>query len=334
MIAGLDSSADRPSAETADTARAAGVGLWCGYLATRPGVGLYSVWDRSDFDNARRCGGKPLAFCSGWDDPTAVGQLAAVWDVRPCLDVESGIRDDGPWVPGWLAACRAQTPTGLYGNSSVHYDSDGRAADFHVVAWYFKTPPECYDPGMTWPWWLPRPAAPCGWQFCGTHTEFGLSVDRGWYDDWFGGAFSGDVIGGEIPMTVSEKFAWVRMAYASFLWRVPSVDDINTWAGAIADDRSNLDAILTQIEDSDEGRWIQAKRGDLLNYANARVFPGSQGPAGPPGPQGPKGDKGDVGATGPAGPAGPAPELPPPPPTGFLASLQGLVDWLRKLGWS
>jgi hypothetical protein len=34
----------------------------------------------------------------------------------------------------------------------------------------------------------PRPPAPCGWQSQGTHAEFGLSVDSGWYDDWFAGA--------------------------------------------------------------------------------------------------------------------------------------------------
>lgn len=184
MIAGLDSSADRPSAATADEARNAGVGLWCGYLATQPNVGLYSVWDRSDFDNARRCGGKPIAFCSGRDDPVACRDLAAAWDVRLCVDVESGIRDDGPWVQGWLDASGA----GLYGLPSVH---NGRRAAFHVVAWYRVTPPACGDPGATWPSWLARPDAPAAWQFCGTHTEFGLSVDRGWYDDWFGNTTGG-----------------------------------------------------------------------------------------------------------------------------------------------
>src|SRR5262249_20417218 len=43
------------------------------------------------------------------------------------------------------------------------------------------------DPQQTWPSWLPRPPAPAGWQTVGTHDEFGLSVDSGWYDDFFGG---------------------------------------------------------------------------------------------------------------------------------------------------
>src|SRR6476620_1538252 len=69
MIAGLDSSFFRPSRETALAAKAAGV--WGGYLATKPGVGLASPWDKASFDNVRVLPGKPIAYCSGWDDPGA-----------------------------------------------------------------------------------------------------------------------------------------------------------------------------------------------------------------------------------------------------------------------
>src|SRR5207237_988026 len=31
----------------------------------------------------------------------------------------------------------------------------------------------------------PRPNGPCGWQWQGTHKEFGWSVDRGWFEDSF-----------------------------------------------------------------------------------------------------------------------------------------------------
>src|SRR5262249_12507723 len=72
----------------------------------------------------------------------------------------------------------------------------GRGAAFNVAAWYFKVPPECWDPQMTWPWWLPATGRPTGWQFCGTHDEFGLSVDRSWLDDWFAPALTSNPIGG------------------------------------------------------------------------------------------------------------------------------------------
>ena len=94
--------------------------------------------------------------------------------MRPCLDVETGIRPDGAWVQGWLDAAGA----GLYGLASVHH---GRRAAFHVVARYPGG-----DPAASWDSVAgPRPDAPCGWQWQGSHPEFGRQVDRGSYDDWF-----------------------------------------------------------------------------------------------------------------------------------------------------
>lgn len=180
MIAGLDSSFDAPALATARAAQAAGVPLWSGYLGTRGGLGLAVIWQRWQFDIARLCGATPLGFCSGWDDPAGVRQLGQEWSVRPCLDVESGIRPDGPWVQGWLGTSGA----GLYGGSAVH---DGRRAAFHVLAAY-----PGFDPGATWSRALARPSGPVGWQWQGSHPEFGRQVDRGWYDDWFGGGQAGD----------------------------------------------------------------------------------------------------------------------------------------------
>src|SRR5215472_16281239 len=175
MIAGLDSSTARPTPDIITQAYAAGVRLWSGYLATRPAVGLESPWDLASFDVARLLGSTPIGFCSGWDDPAALRTMAAAWNVRLCLDVESGIRGDGPWVDGFLGTSGA----GLYGGLSVHA---GRQAAFHILP---DSPG--FDPGMPWPSWLLRPAGPVGWQWIGGHNEFGLDVDRGWYDDWFGG---------------------------------------------------------------------------------------------------------------------------------------------------
>ena len=147
--------------------------MWSGYLATKPQVGLASPWASSDFDVAKLLPAPPLAFCSGWDDPVAVRQVAANWRVRPCLDVEDRIRPDGAWVDDFLR----QSGAGLYGNEGVHV---GRTAAFHVISAY-----PIIEQAATWPPAITRPAGPVGWQSEGSHQELGLEVDAGWYDDWF-----------------------------------------------------------------------------------------------------------------------------------------------------
>jgi hypothetical protein len=175
MIAGLDSST-QPTAAQAQAAKASGVRLWSGYLQTQPNVGLYAPWSQQGFENARLCGSIPIAFCSGWDNPAALKGLAASWNVRLCLDVEGGIRGNGPWVQAFLDASGA----GLYANPPYH----GWTAPFHILAAY----PRSGDPQGTWNATGP-PAGPHGWQWAGSHSEFGVTVDRGDYDDWFGGLF-------------------------------------------------------------------------------------------------------------------------------------------------
>jgi hypothetical protein len=176
MIAGLDS-ATPPTAAQLAAAKAHDVKLWAGYLATKPHMNLLHPWSRQDFARVKDAGLSTFAYCSGLDDPDACKRQAADWGVRLCLDVEPQIHGDGPWVQGWLTASGA----GLYGNAPVFA---GRRAAFYVLAWYPKSK---HDPGRTWidDHRYPRPNGPCGWQWLGTHTEFGAGVDRGWYDDWF-----------------------------------------------------------------------------------------------------------------------------------------------------
>jgi len=181
MIPGLDSSFDRPSPQAAARARAAGIGLWGGYLGSRDGLGLATRWSRQDFQAVQEAGLTAIGFCSGWDNATWIRETAAAWGILACVDVEPGIRVDGPWLRPWLLAAGA----GLYGLASVHYQAGepvGRDAAFNVVANYL--PGGCT--GQSWPGWLARPAR-CGWQCQGDHREFGLSVDRGCYDDSFQG---------------------------------------------------------------------------------------------------------------------------------------------------
>lgn len=173
MIAGLDSEIP-PTPADVQLAVAGGVGKWSGYLATRNHVGLGRPWTQAEFEVARQCGTKPIAFCSGWDDPVACKALAAAWDVLLCLDIENGIRGYGGWTQPWLDVSGA----GAYGNFPVLALVK---APFYVGAAYVG-----HDPKSSWPPSQPRPLEPCGWQWEGSHPEFGDTVDRQWLDDWFG----------------------------------------------------------------------------------------------------------------------------------------------------
>src|SRR5215467_10653311 len=175
MIAGLDSSFDVPSAAQLADAKRRSSDLWSGYLQTKPNVNIGHAWSKEEFARVRAAGLGVLAFCSGLDDPVACKNLASAWGVRLCLDVEDEIHGDGPWVQDWLRRSGA----GLYGNAPVFAN---RHAAFYVLAAY-----PGFNPAHTWTSdpHHPRPNGHCGWQWAGTHREFGCDVDRGWYDDWF-----------------------------------------------------------------------------------------------------------------------------------------------------
>jgi hypothetical protein len=258
-------------------AKAAGRRVWSGYISTAPfdGKSHYNLarpWSQAEFEVARQCGGTPIAYASGWDDPEGLRRLAGSWRVRLCLDNESAVRPDGAWVQGWLSVASA----GHYALAQFHA---GRLAAFNIVCNY----PRSGDPGGdSWPSWYPRPSGPCGWQWAGSHNEFGVTVDSSWLDDWFGGHM----------LTLSEKYDIVIKAFALVGVDIVNLDafldipagrtaavmhDLDTWASAIADDGHNVADITAQI--------IRDSRKS-----------GNVHPVGAPIP-GPKGDKGDMGAT-------------------------------------
>lgn len=177
MIPSLDSSFDAPTLTQARAAKAAGIGFWWGYLATRPNVGLAAPWSELAFWNVLEAGLGCGAFVSGWDDPVALRELAQAWGIPLlALDDEDGIRllSQPDWRPPFLQAL-----------GGGHYGLLARLtlpAQFRIAALY--PPGGCT--GATWPTPDPPPG-PHGWQCQGTHTEFGLSVDRSALDDWFGG---------------------------------------------------------------------------------------------------------------------------------------------------
>lgn len=312
MIACLDSSFDAPTEAAALAARAAGIRVWAGYLATMPGVGLAAPWTELAFFNARRCGSTPIAFVSGRDDPAAVRRLAAAWRVRACLDVEDGIRPDGPWVPGWLETSGA----GLYGLGRVHR---ARRAAFHIVARYPGS-----DPGATWEPQTPRPPGPCGWQWQGTHTEFGHTVDRSWLDDWFDDQAEpaqarqgGDSVGGFIPYelpadaTGTQALGEVYVAGGEARWGVwlggagsfESYTGELTSLGSPDDARDLLEASGTHAVHQgvlrlcvrgvrpDGSRWVAVydahSFGQIQPWIRTPSTPNQDVPKGEPGPPGP-----------------------------------------------
>lgn len=169
MIEGRDSSAIPTTAQLAD-AYAAGVRVWGGYF---DGPGISHGWTAADFAAIKAAGMTAVAYCSGWSDPYRMQQQRLAWNVDYLfVDVESGIRSDGPWVQGWLYDSGA----GLYGNQGVFA---GRTFPYCQLAAYPGN-----DPEATWgsP---PVPTVPHGWQWQGTHTEFGISCDSAWWDDAF-----------------------------------------------------------------------------------------------------------------------------------------------------
>jgi hypothetical protein len=281
MISGLDS-ARPPSAAEALTARAAGYGIWSGYLATRPNTGV-SSWSKADFDNARLTGFQPIAYWGGFDDPAAVRTLAAAWNVKPCLDCEDGIRPSGPWTQPALDAAGG----GLYGGGPTH--EQGFRAQFYVVAAY---PTSGNSSAATWTGPAPRPNAPCGWQWRGTHSDSRIGsilVDDSDFDPWFGGGTVGD-------MDETDRAAICRGWYAIHLGRPPDVPpsgpygpppgrggNHHFWAdhwAAVGGDRAYID-FLTTVEASAEGKSeggaYPIHHGELV-AAIAAIPVGSSGP--------------------------------------------------------
>ena len=201
MIAALDSSFDRPTPAQAQAAFAAGVRAWGGYLP--PGVGLASPWDQASFQVLQRAGIRGIGFASGNDDPAQVAATARAWGVLGCLDDEPAIRSGSGWQQGWLDA----SGFGHYGLCAA---LAGSRARFHIVARY-----PGFDPGVSWDGGCPDPGGLRGWQWQGTHTEFGLSVDRSWLDDGLGGFMSLDPNDPNDSLVIAAARSWLQSALPS-----------------------------------------------------------------------------------------------------------------------
>lgn len=169
MIVGLDSLTP-PTPDQVQLAKAAGIGVWHGWLGIHTNAYLPAVWTQTNFQTVQTLSPSPVGFVSGWDDPLALKALGAAWGVRPCLLVQDGIRTEGSWVGRFLTDSGA----GLAGPAAIHHWT----APFHIL---IATPG--YDPQTIWNG--AQPDTPNGWQWSTVHQEFGADVNRGWYHDWF-----------------------------------------------------------------------------------------------------------------------------------------------------
>jgi peptidoglycan hydrolase-like protein with peptidoglycan-binding domain len=154
-------------------------------------------------------------------------------------------------VQDWLTKSGA----GLYGNAPVFH---GRRAAFYVLADYPGS-----DPHATWSPHVQRPNGPCGWQWEGTHTEFGCSVDRGWYDDWFavGGGHGPSAPPFPYPAT---DFLALRTAGAHAHWGKDAAEQANVrcWQTQMAKRGWRISATGTFDAASDQVcRKFQAEKG-------------------------------------------------------------------------
>lgn len=172
MLQALDS-AYPPSASQIAAAKKAGYDAWFGYFKIG-NDGVLHGWADADFERVLAGGLQTMAYCSGWAPARQVAARAAALGILSCLDDEGGMRADGSWVQGWLDTAGA----GLYGNGPVHL---GRRARFHILAAYPGT-----DPKASWNTaYAPLPGGPHGWQWRGSHAEFGITVDSTYLSDGF-----------------------------------------------------------------------------------------------------------------------------------------------------
>lgn len=178
MVPGVD--LKPPTDAQLDAFWAAGyrvIGLYHGTVGN--GIDPAHLASDDDFRRVKAKGFGVLAYVSGNDDPRQIAAWSRAIHVPAAVDVERFIREDGPWLDPWLAD--SDWWIGLYGNGSVHYNTQGfRKARFHVFSGYYG-----YDPRVPWPGWLPHDASPTAWQFQGTTPMAGTLVDLSWFDDAF-----------------------------------------------------------------------------------------------------------------------------------------------------
>lgn len=125
------------------------------------------------------------------------GSARPVWEFDPV----DKIWRVSAWVQPWLDT----SGFGQYGNLPVF---TGIHASHYVFAAYPGA-----DPGASWPSYVARPADgnPCAWQYQGTTSMFGRSVDLTHYDDGFFGKFGpspGHLTGDDEMLYIGPKHAY------------------------------------------------------------------------------------------------------------------------------
>lgn len=334
MIAGVDSTGTGvPNVGQMLAGQGAGYRVWGGYLvsssdadvlaARAAGRGMFNLlrpWTAAELVSVRSAGYTVLGFCSGFDDPTALGAKARSLGVVGLLDHESEIRPEGAWADPWLAA----SGFGLYG---VHAIQNAHAAPYRILALY-----PGFDPGATWDG--PPPSVPHGWQWQGTHVDpvTGITVDSMWLDPFFapGALPSGDsktmsafAFNGTdhvFELSTSGDILWSRTTggaggdvhrqFVTIGGSGPRPDGSAAMPVVEHNERVSADGAtiivrakyangsILQAWLTPDGPWPQAINWFVPDSAGPFGIQGVPGPVGPPGPPGQEGPEGPVGPNG------------------------------------
>jgi hypothetical protein len=129
-------------------------------------------WPDDAFARVKRAGLTAVGYASGWGDPHLLHDRATRLGVIGCLDVEAGIRGDGPWVGSWLADAPG---FGIYGAQTLMQ----KPAAFHQLAkWSAGSGSDGGAPGNL--------GIYDGWQYAGNVGRYGMRVDLAVWRDSFG----------------------------------------------------------------------------------------------------------------------------------------------------
>jgi hypothetical protein len=273
-----------PGDATLDTAKAAGVECWPGYIG---GPEAAIVWPPDAFGRIRakglRAAGIYVGLGSG-ADAVACAQARGIpageviWH-----DVEtqwSMSHENAGEVASWVSAVRgAGYLAGLYGTAAfVNQWGAGYDCVWAAGGAYYRTGPGV-DPWpattLNVPNCVPN-RRPCGVQWWATHDEFGIGVDRSIMDPEFAASA---LPGGETDMTPEQLFnlkrmaVWMERLHHEVWPSDPNAqeNDIDVFARQIGD---NLDfePVLTALHATFEGNH-QLSSQERIAAIEARIAP-------------------------------------------------------------
>lgn len=203
------------------------------------GARVYHASSKQDFDVLRAAGLKPVFIHTGWDGNEAVQGARACGAVpgdKVALDVEAGWNDN--YSQDWAHTVKgAGFKTELYGLDS-EIGAHGQVFDDTWVARY------------TYPQ-VPVPLANQAIQYENSHVEHGVNVDKSISNE--DAAPPAPAIT-EGPYSMNLKRALIMLTRFSVFETWPlSQAEIDSYASSLADDLSNYEAVVTDMENT----WVK-----------------------------------------------------------------------------